>query len=217
MLESEPTALPGRRDWCQLRDAYRTFVAPCGAPAINHLEQLLERKFALIQRLLETPEEMAPTLVPEVLRTVLATRAHREAIVAATPADRFRSIARDARRPGLVPTRVPELATQLAGAPAPVLHDLAAEIAHAVQPDRLGLLTRWVWNPSRRTGILREFVDPFPEGPSGAQAALGEIRLQLGALGFPSSTFASVDILLAMAYAARLSQATDRSFQGGGI
>ena len=217
MLESEPPPTLDRPDWSRIRDAYLTFVAPCGAPAINHLEQLLERKFALVQQLVQSPEHLTPGLVPEILRTVLATRAHRESILAETPRERFHSIALDARRPGLLPNRIPTLASRLSGAPDPVLCDLAAEIVHAVQPDRLGLLTRWVWNPERRSGVLGELVEPVPVGTSGAQAAMGQIRLQLGALGFPSPTFASVDILLAMAYAARLSQATDRSFQGGGI
>ncbi len=200
-----------------LRRAFASYVAPCGAPAINRLEQLLERKFALARRLVDAaPVELDPA-VGELLTTVLATRTHRAAIRAATPPDRFRAAAQRIARGSFGPWDIPRLAGELGGAPAEVLWDLAAEIAHAVAPDRIGLLTRWVWNPVRGHGLLGELVRPPPDGLEGAQAALGEARFELAALGFPSATFASVDILLALAYAPRLADATQRSFQGGGI
>lgn len=218
MLGAEARTAPEvRRDLGALRTAYAAYVAPCGAPAINRLESLLERKFALAGRLADAPAADLAALVPEFLATVLATRAHRPAIVAATPPARFAEAVRRVARGPFAPRDLPRLAAGLAGAPPEVLHDLAAELAHAAAPDRLGLLTRWVWNPGRRSGVLAELVRPPPEGLDGAQAALGEARLQLTALGFPSATFAAVDILLAMTYASRLSEATERSFQGGGI
>ncbi len=205
------------RDLAPIRRAFATCVAPLGAAPINRLEALLERKFALAHRLVEAPPEEPDRRVADVLSTFRVGSAHRAAILASVPAERFRSAARRIERGPFGPRDLPGLAEEFGGVPAEVRADLAAELAHAIAPDRIALLTRWVWNPARGQGLLGELVRPPPESLEGAQAALGEARLELAALGFPSPTFASVDILLALAYAPRLATATERSFQGGGI
>lgn len=217
MLGSDATAASGsplHPGEDAIREAYRSFVLPCGAPAVNRLEELLERKFALVRSLFEGPADAARASA--VLDTVLSTRPYRGRLLESNPPERFAEVARRAAR-GIAPKEIAPLARSLEGAPVPVLQDLAAEIAHGAAPDRLGLLSRWVWNSERRTGILGLLVPPGPETVEGAQALLGEMRLQLAALGFPSRTFASVDILLALAYASHVARTTDRSFQGGGI
>ena len=200
-----------------VRDAYLTFLVPCGTEPINRLERLLERKFALVARLVDAADPPDRAGVSAILDTVLSTRAHRSSLLDSNPPERFAEAARRVARARFAAREIPELARQFEGAPLEIRRDLAAEIAHAAAPDRLGLLPRWVWNSERRSGALALLVPPGPENLDGAQALLGEIRLQLAALGFPSPTFASVDILLALAYASHLNRTTDRALQGGGL
>jgi len=206
-----------RVDPAKVAAAWERWVLPCGVEPINRLESLLERKFSEGQQLGMGPEAEFRAGWSRFLEAIVSTRSHRPAIQEATDPLEIRSLVARTQAGGYSARDLPALADYVKGAPREVRIDVAAELLHAGAPDRAGLLTRWVWNPERGTGILAEFVAPGPTRFEDIQARLGEIRLELSALGFPSATFASVDILLALAYAARLSEATDRSFQGGGI
>jgi len=196
---------------------FRERVLPCGIEAVNRLEAAVDAKLSAVRALELVPSgEFAPAF-RAVVDGVVATRPYRSELVARTSPEVVRELLRDARTTRLGPADLPSVAARLAGAPPDVRTDLASELLHAAAPDRVALLARWVWNPTRRTGILAAFGGPPPETYAGAQARLGEVRLELGALGFPSPTFAAVDVLLALSYASRLETATDRSFQGGGI
>ncbi len=204
-------------DPAKVASAWERWILPCGVEPINRLELLLQRKFAEGQRLGAGPEEELRGGWSRFLEGIVSTRSYRPSIREATDPRRIRSLVAAAQAGEYSVHDLPALADRVDGAPAGVRIDIAAELLHAAAPDRAGLLTRWVWNPQRGTGILAEFVAPGPTRFEEVQARLGEIRLELSALGFPSATFASVDILLGLAYAARLAEATDRSFQGGGI
>lgn len=197
--------------------AFRDCVLPCGIEPVNRLEAAVDGKFGATRGLEHVPVEQFATEFARVVRGVVSARPFRSRLVNDTTAEQVRGILRDAREARLGPLDLPAIADRLAGAPAGVRLDLASELIHAAAPDRVALLARWVWNPARRTGILAEFGGALPETYADTQARLGEIRLELGALGFPSTTFAAVDVLLALTYAAQLQEATDRSFQGGGI
>jgi hypothetical protein len=196
---------------------FQEHVLPCGVDAVNRLEKAVEAKLAAVRHLEQTPPERFTGAFRQTVDSVLATRPHRAEIVAATSPEVVRSLLTEARQARLGPADLPSVAARLAGAPTEVLTDLAAELLHAASPDRVALLARWVWNPARRSGILTAFGGVPPRSYADAQGRLGEIRLDLGALGFPSPTFAAVDVLLALSYASRLETATERSFQGGGI
>ena len=209
---------PGRgADPERVARAFRDRVLACGVEPVNRLEAAVEAKLAEVRALEETPASGFAQSFSQVLDGVVATRPHRAAVLAETPRERVQSILRNARTAKVGGADLPEVADRIAGAPLEVRLDLASELLHAAAPDRVPLLARWVWNPAHRTGILGEFGGPPPESYASTQARLGEVRLQLNALGFRSPTFAAVDVLLGLTYAGRLSEAVDRSFQGGGI
>lgn len=197
--------------------AYRDRVLPCGIEAVNRFERVVEAKLTDVRALEDVPLERFALAFGSALDGVVSARPHRAALVEATSPDAAREILRGARTGRLGATDLLAAADRLAGAPADVRRDVASELMHAAAPDRLALLARWVWNPTRRTGILGEFGGPPPETYPGTQARLAEVRLELDALGFRSATFAAVDILLALTYAGRLGEAVDRSLHGGGL
>ncbi len=201
----------------RVAQAFHDRVLVCGIAPVNRLEAALEEKLAAVRALEITPEPDFGRAFADALAGVVAARPHRAKIPEDLPAATVRAVLREARTGRLGPADVPAVADRLAGAPREIRIDLAAELLHAAAPDRLALLARWVWNPARRTGILAEFGGDPPETYAGTQARLAEIRLELGAIGFPSASFAAVDVLLALTYAGRLQEAVDRSFQGGGI
>ena len=197
--------------------AFRERVLPCGIAPVNRLEQVVEAKLADVRALEGVPSGGFASAFDGVVDAVVSARPHRTSLVRATAPDVVRGILHEARTGRLGAPDLPDLADRLGGAPADVRLDLASELVHGAAPDRIALLARWVWNPTRRTGILGEFGGPPPETYAGTQARLAEVRLELDALGFRSSTFAAVDVLLALTYAGRLGEAVDRSFHGGGL
>ncbi len=220
MLASDPAHRPSEglgADPGRVAQCFRERVVPCGTEPVNHLEAAVEAKLAAVRSLEFAPDASFAADFARVIASVVATRPHRPSLVAETAPGVVREILRAARTSRLGPADLPAVADRLGGAPAEVRLDLAAELVHAAAPDRLALLARWVWNPVRRTGILSEFGGEPPESYAGTQLRLGEVRLELSALGFPSSTFAAVDVLCALTYAGRIDRAVDASFQGGGI
>ena len=215
--ESRSTApLPGA-DPNRVAQEFRDRVLPCGVDAINRLEAAVVEKLAAVRALELAAPGSFERAFHSAVEGVVTTRPHRARILSETPPEDVREVLRAARSGTLGSAHLLEVADRIRGAPADVRVDLASELLHAAAPDRIALLARWVWNPARGTGILAAFGGPPPETYPGTQARLGEIRLTLEALGFRSPTFASVDVLLALSYAGRLGEATDRSFQGGGI
>ncbi len=197
--------------------AFRDRVLPCGIELVNRLERVVEAKFEDVRELVEAPPETFARSFAAAVEGIVSARPHRDSLVLATPAEEVRGILREARSGRVGASDLPSVAQRLSGAPAEVRIDVASELLHAAAPDRVALLSRWVWNPARRTGILGEFGGPPPETYAGAQARLAEIRLELDTLGFRSTSFAAVDVLLALTYAGRLGEAVDRSFHGGGL
>ena len=219
MLGAESRSMgPGLgADAAKVARAFHDRVVPCGTEPINRLESAVEAKLSRTRALETTPAEEFPAAFARVVSGVVSTRPHRSSLVAETPPEGVRRMLREARESRLGPADLPALAERLRGAPAEVRLDLASELLHAGAPDRVALLARWVWNPARRTGVLAEFGGPPPESYPGTQARLAEIRLELEALGFPSSTFAAVEVLSALTYPGRLGNVADSSLQGGDI
>ena len=197
--------------------AFQERVLACGVEPVNRLEVAVETKLAEIRSMEEAPAADFAAVQDHLLEAVLASRPYRAVLRTSLDAAVIRGILREARTGHLGPADLPGVAERLSAGPQEVRIDLAAELLHAAAPDRIALLSRWVWNPTRRTGILAEFGGAPPETYLGTQGRLAEIRLELEALGFRGTSFASVDVLLALTYAGRLSEAVDRSFQGGGI
>ena len=197
--------------------AFRERVLPCGVEPINRFERVVGEKLRDVRALETTSPDRFVEAFGRVLDGVVATRPHRSSILRENGPGPIREMLRAARTGGIRADDLPAASERLSGAPAEVRIDLASELLHAAAPDRIALLARWVWNPVRRTGILEEFGGPPPETYAGTQARLAEVRLELDALGFPSPTFAAVDVLLALLYAGRLGVAVDRSLRGGGL
>ena len=201
----------------RLARAFRDRVLACGAEPVNRLEHAVEGKLADTRAL----ESLSPSEFPigfaRILDGLVATRRHRPSLLRESPAEVVTEILREGRQGHLGAAELPRVAERLSGAPLDVRIDHASELLHATGPDRVPLIARWVWNPARHTGILAEFGGPLPDTYAATQVRLAEVRLELDALGFPSPTFAAVDVLLALTYAGRLAEAVDRSFQGGGI
>ena len=197
--------------------AIRECVLPCGIEPVNRFERVLEAKFADTRALEHVAPESFDAGWGATLDGVVSARPHRASLLRENSAETLRSLLREVRTGRHGAGELATLAERLRGGPMGVRIDLAAELMHAAAPDRVALLSRWVWNPARHTGILGGFGGPPPETYAGMQARLAEIRLELDALGFRSASFAAVDVLLALTYASRLGEAVDRSLKGGGL
>ena len=86
--------------------------------------------------------------------------------------------------------------------------DLAAELLHFRDPERIPLMTRWVWDVNTSTGALREFIrgndsmetiplEPRPETFEGARVWFADF---LGERGFYRDLPYLIDLLQAQAY-----------------
>jgi hypothetical protein len=193
----------------------RRWVWPCGPEALNRLESWVEDRYRSVQALVDAPPD--DPAWRQWLGGILSTRPHRETLLSELPRDRTREILRSAQRGAFGPGDVESIASQIRGAPREVCRDIAADLLHCAAPDRLALLARWVCHPERGRGILTELAEPPPRTYEEAQARLGELRLQVARLGFPSRTFAAVDVVLALAYAGLLSDAAQETFHSGGL
>lgn len=219
MLGTEATSIgpPAATGVSAVAGVFHDRVAPCGREPLRRLEALVGEKLANVYGLADATADQFPAKLDVVVRGVLSARRYRSRIVDASAREEVQAVLRAARAGYLGSADLPEIADRLAGAPREIRLDVAGELLHGAAPDRVALLARWVWNPSRRTGVLGEFGTPTFDSYAEAQARLGEVRLELGALGFPCATFAGVDVVLALAYAARLQKATDDRLRSGGL
>ncbi len=219
MLETEPrfNASFGGTDPSRVARALRECVIPCGVVPFRRLEATVGGKLAAARALERLPADRFSEEFVGVVSGVVSARRHAVAIVDGTPQEEVRAILREAREGRLGPADVPSTAERLVGGPREIRRDLASELLHAAAPDRTALLARWVWNPERGTGVLAEFGGPPPESYPETQARLGELRLALATFGFPSTSFATVDAVLALTYARRLGQTTENELSGRGV
>ena len=219
MLAVEPgvSGAPDGADPQRVARAFQQWVLPAGKTALDQLEARVEERFREVSTLPEIASTDPTGPWNRWLVGVLPARPHQAAILRETPWEEVRGILRDTRAGRYSPRDLPELSSRIRGAPPGICLDSMADLLHAAAPDRIPLLPRWVWNPAQGTGVLPEFVHAPLRSYEEAQARSGEIRLQLTAQGFPSRTFAAVDLLFALTYAGRLSHAATETFQGGGI
>jgi hypothetical protein len=90
------------------------------------------------------------------------------------------------------------------------VRDLAAELLHFAHPERYPLMTRWVWDASANTGVLREIwhgeeVDhmrlDIPDGTATFLVLREELAQYLAANGVFRDVLFYIDVLLAQVYA----------------
>jgi hypothetical protein len=90
------------------------------------------------------------------------------------------------------------------------VRDLAAELLHNAEPERIPLMTRWVWDAKSNTGVIREIwhgenVDhmtiPVGDGYGTYLMLREELSQFLSDEGFFRDVLQYVDILCAQAYA----------------
>ena len=219
MLAVEPGASPAPEgaDPRRVAWAFQQWVLPAGKKALDRLEARVEERFQAVSALSETPGADLPGAWEPWLTGVLTARPYQATLLDETPWPEVRRILREARAGRHTVRDLPDLSSHLRGAPPGVCLDGMADLLHSAAPDRIPLLPRWVLNPAQGTGVLTEFAGTPPRTYEEAQARAGVIRLQLNALGFPSRTFAAVDLLFALTYAGRISHAASETFQGGGI
>jgi len=192
-------------------------VVPCGPEPVRRLAAVVDEKLARVRELETIAPDRFRDAWDDVLCGVVSTRPYRSRIRADTDHREVRALVREAREGQLGPNDIPDVGDRLVGAPLEVRLDVASELLHGAAPDRVALLARWVWNPSRGTGALAELGRPAGDTYTDAQARLGEVRLGVGALGYPWPTFAMVDVVLALSCAARLQQVTDGALRSGGF
>lgn len=215
--ETEPSTAATAPSGTSLARLLRERALPCGAEPLALLEAAVTEKLSAVRALEQLPEARFRESLERVFGSVVSARAHRERLSRESSTEEIRAIVRDGRKGVLGPGDIPEVANRIAGAPMGVRIDAASELLHGAAPDRVALLARWVWNPTLRCGVLSEFEGAAPESYSGAQLRLGELRYELGTLGFVSPTFAGLDVVLALVYAARVEQAADRGLRSGGL
>lgn len=219
MLASE-SAVPGPSSGPSappVAAVFRDRAAPCGLEPLRRLEAMVSDKLATIRALENAPTDRFPELLDSVVGGVPSARPYRVQIVRESSRKEIQAIVQAAREGYLGPPDIPTVADRLAGAPRAARLDLASELLHGAAPDRVPLLARWVWNPARGSGALSDLGGQTPDGYAEAQVRLGVVRHELGALGFPCTTFAGVDVVLALVYAAKLQSATDERLRSGGL
>jgi len=180
---------------------------------IGRIAELLVRKRA----------ELAPALAEEALATgtadavrpilgrAFATRRRSDALLVQVGAPALATAIRDlVHGPGRVEARFRAFDEALAALEAPVRRDLAGECLHFADPDRYWLWSRWMWDPSARTGVLPlvmvedyDFGGPDPGGiylrVGAATASVIATADELGFKRMRANPFV-VDVYLALIY-----------------
>ena len=107
----------------------------------------------------------------------------------------------------------------LHGAPAEVIRDLAFEMIHFSFPEKYGLATRWVWNPARGTGALREAImaDRMEMNFAQIQKVMKNIYSSLIVHGYRFHDFFPLDLISALHYSQDVIGAKDNSMNAGGM
>ena len=216
-VEEEASIAPDGVDPRRVTRAFQQWVLPAGRGALDQLEVRVEERFKAVSALLDTSPADLPGSWEPWLAGVLSARPYQSALLRETRWVEVGRTLQEARAGRHGARDLPELSTRLRGAPPGVCLDAMADLLHSAAPDRIPLLPRWVFNPAQGTGVLNEFARFPPRSYEEAQAWTGAIRLQLSALGFPSRTFAAVDLLFSLTYAGRIAHAASETFQGGGI
>jgi hypothetical protein len=111
------------------------------------------------------------------------------------------------------------LFARLNGAPAEVLRDQAFEMIHFSFPEKYGLATRWVWNPVRGTGALREAIiaDRMEMNFLQIQKVMKNIYSSLTVHGYRFHNFFPIDLISALHYSQDVIGAKDNSMNAGGM
>ena len=208
MLASEVTGAvaPGRVDPSKVARALRDSVLPCGVAGVEQLFHAVEAKQIGIRALETVRAREFPSAFDASLQEMPTVRSYRSRLVADDLSTWVRALIRQARDGAVRPDDVEPFARELVSVPHGAAIDLVSEILHAAAPDRVGLLSRWVWSPELRTGALTAFGEGSPTTYVELQRWLGEVRFHLARLGFPAPTFVAVDIVLALSYATHFGQ-----------
>jgi hypothetical protein len=207
------------------------FVAAIGLRAVVFQDRLADGKAAMLTR--AAFEELLP-LMPTVRRRIGAII---DAVGWPAVQAAIATLLTDAKLPGTADARIAQFESTLTvkkrgagdGSPAVeregaqpsyrganhrCVRDLAAELLHAVYPEHYPLMTRWIWDATPNTGVLREiWHDPVAgddvdhvviDAPDNHEAFLvlrEELSQFLSDNGIFKDMLWYVDVLMAQVYA----------------
>ena len=200
-----------------LSGSLQRLVAGCEeAGGVEQYVRALEVKGALFRDLLGEGGAHAATLEPEALRTLCAfmpTVRRRIGPWLERPA--YDALREDilgllaAAPGGAIDARLGAFGTRFCGGERPRwVRDLGAELLHQLDPERIPLMTRWVWDRATNTGVLREIwfgaegasID-VPDSQAAFLALREELSGFLGSHGVFRDVIHYVDLLCAQVYA----------------
>jgi len=109
--------------------------------------------------------------------------------------------------------------TSLKGAPQEVFRDVAYEAMHFLHPAEYCLSTRWVWNPLRGTGALKEVIlcERRDYDFTIRQKVLHNVLLSLGTMGYVFRDTFPLDMICVLHYSQEVVGAKDNSMNAGGM
>ncbi|MBI4562299.1 MAG: hypothetical protein HY724_09670 [Candidatus Rokubacteria bacterium] len=139
------------------REFMRETLGKITAAELNAIAEELEIKHARFSALLSKPgfDALTPERLRSILRSIFSTRRRvGELFDRVGPARLAGWIDDLLLRADPVDARVQAFYDRLEGIAVSVRYDLATELLHYTDPERYWLWTRWVWDPSTRTGAL---------------------------------------------------------------
>ncbi|MBX8630954.1 MAG: hypothetical protein KIY12_00315 [Thermoplasmata archaeon] len=179
---------------------------------------MLERKGVIIREIVEAEERERTDYESFISLFFPARRYRREILSSNKPEvldDAISSLRNCAETPALTELKF----AQMSGAPAAVLRDMAYEGMHFMFPERYCLATRWVWNPERGTGALRDVIRAEKRDMSfeERQKVLRNILSSIKVHGYVFRDSFPLDLMCALYYSQEVIGAKDHSMNAGGM
>ncbi len=117
----------------------------------------LEAKSAFFQNFLNAEKigQLTPPELTEILRSIFATRRNYKKITEAQPHDKLKDEIRNLLYgDGKIEDRFQAFVNNVQGGEDSVRTELAGEILHFTNPDMYWMWSRWMWDPTRKTGAI---------------------------------------------------------------
>jgi hypothetical protein len=179
---------------------------------------MLEKKSAVIREIVFADDREAADY-ESFFSLFFTARRYRKEIVTSNKSevldDAISSLRKCAETPALTEMKF----TQLSGAPTAVLRDVAFEAMHFMFPERYCLATRWVWNPERGTGALKDVISAEKRDMSfdERQKVLRNIFSSIRVHGYAFMNSFPLDLMCALYYSQEVIGAKDHSMNAGGM